>query len=256
MTKLHVQTAGENGPRVIMIQGTGVAGCGWSPQVEALQDRYQLAWFDNRGIGKSPGKPTTLHAMAKDVEEVLEHLGWADAHVVGHSLGGVIAQAFAIHAPQRVLSLACLCTFLEGRAAVALDFSRVWIQVRTLIGTSEMRRKAFFQLVSAPNVACTIENIEKLEHVFGRRLEALPSVAMKQVRILAGAGFAEALKELDVPSLVLSATEDKVAPVQQGQALAEVLRAQFVELSGGHAVPVQNAKGVNEVLDTFWLNCS
>ena len=79
---------------------------------------------------------------------------------------------------------------------------------------------------------------------------------MKQVRILAGAGFAEALKELDVPSLVLSATEDKVAPIQQGQALAEVLRAQFVELSGGHAVPVQNAKAVNEVLDTFWQNCS
>ena len=51
----------------------------WSPQVEALQDRYQLAWFDNRGIGKSPGKPTTIDAMAKDVEEVLEYLGWADA---------------------------------------------------------------------------------------------------------------------------------------------------------------------------------
>ena len=125
MTKLHVQTAGENGPRVIMIQGTGVAGCGWSPQVEALQDRYQLAWFDNRGIGKSPGQADDDRCNGQDVEEVLEHLGWADAHVVGHSLGGVIAQAFAVHAPQRVLSLACLCTFLQGRSAVALDFSRV-----------------------------------------------------------------------------------------------------------------------------------
>ena len=119
-----------------------------------------------------------------------------------------------------------------------------------------MRRKAFFRLVSPSNVPATVENIEKLEHVFGRRLDALPTVTMKQVRILAGAGYVEALKDLDVPSLVLSATEDKVAPVQQGQALAEALRARYIELGGGHAVPVQNAKGVNEVLDTFWQNCS
>ena len=96
-----------------MIQGTGVAGCGWSPQVEALQNRYQLAWFDNRGIGKSPGKPTTLDAMAKDVEEVLEHLGWADAHVVGHSLGGVIAQAFAVYAARSGYFLWRVCVLFS-----------------------------------------------------------------------------------------------------------------------------------------------
>ncbi len=252
MTKLHVERAGEQGPRVLMIQGTGVAGCGWSPQVEGLCASHQLAWFDNRGVGASPGVSASLEEMAQDAVSVLDHLGWADAHIVGHSLGGLIAQAVAVRARDRVRSLALLCTLLDGRAAVGFAPTRAWVQLRTAVGTKRMKRRAFYELVSDPTLAPTEENLEALEAVFGRSLEALPSATFRQVRIVMSARLGPQLERLDVPALVLSATQDLVAPAEQGRALASALGGEYVELSGGHAVTIQRAGEVNEVLERFW----
>lgn len=252
MTRLHYEQAGDRGPRVLMIQGTGVAGCGWSPQVEQLRHDHQLAWFDNRGVGASPGASSSLDEMAEDALEVLDALGWEDAHVVGHSLGGLIAQALVLRAPERVRSLGLLCTLLDGRASLGLSPSRAWVQMRTAVGTRAMRRRAFFEMVSDPRIEPTEEHITTLESAFGRSLEALPPVAYRQVRIVMSARLASQLEDVDVPSLVMSATHDMIAPLAQGRALADVLGAEFVEVAGGHAVTVQDAPRVNSLLADFW----
>lgn len=252
MTQLHVETAGTHGPRVLMIQGTGVAGCGWSPQVEGLRQTHQLAWFDNRGVGRSPGISASLQEMAEDALGVLDHLGWEDAHVVGHSLGGLIAQAVAVQARARVRSLALLCTLLDGRASLGLSPKRMWVQTRTTIGSKQMRRRAFFELVSDPTLPPTQENLEALEAVFGRSLEALPPAAFRQVRIVMSARLEGKLRALEVPAMVMSATSDLIASVAQGRALAGVLGASFTELPGGHAVTIQRAAQVNDLLKSFW----
>ncbi len=251
MTELHVEQAGGQGPRVLMIQGTGVAGCGWSPQVEGLEDRFRLAWFDNRGVGSSPGV-SSLEEMAQDALRVMDALGWEDAHVVGHSLGGLIAQSVAVQAPARVRSLALLCTLLDGRAAVGLAPRRLMPQLRTAIGTKAMRRRAFYELVADPAKPPTEERIAELEAVFGRSLEALPPAAQRQVRIVMSARLREPLASLTVPAFVMSATDDLIAPVAQGRALAEVLDAEFLEVAGGHAVTIQDAVRVNDALAAFW----
>jgi hypothetical protein len=79
------------GPPVLMIQGVGVHGDGWNPQVERLGSDFTCLTFDNRGMGRSipAGGPITVGQMADDARALLDAEGWASAHVVGHSLGGL-----------------------------------------------------------------------------------------------------------------------------------------------------------------------
>lgn len=256
MTDVHFEVAG-TGPRVLLVQGTGVAGCGWSPQVEGLRRDFELAWFDNRGVGQTPGAPGDLSDMAGCALEVLDALRWDRAHVVGHSLGGVIAQRLALDHPERVASLALLCTFAQGRASLDFGPSALWRQLRMMLGSRAAKRRAFFELVSPRDRWGSEEGMAELERVFGRGLDALPPAAMAQVRVLVGADLRAELPALrGVRSLVVSATEDRVAPVAQGPVLASCLGGQFVEVPGGHAVTVQDAARVNALLRDHLLACA
>lgn len=88
---------------------------GWRPQLEGLQDRFDLIAFDNRGMGGSELiGPLTVEAMADDAAAILAAEGIARAHIAGHSLGGFVALQLALAAPSRVRSLALLCTFAHG----------------------------------------------------------------------------------------------------------------------------------------------
>ena len=137
------------GPPVLFIQGSGVHGSGWGPQIEALSERYQCLSFDNRGIGESQprGAAITVEQMAEDALVLMDTVGWSSAHVVGHSLGGLIALHLALSAPNRVRSLALLCTFARGRDATRLSWDMFWLGLRTYVGTRGMRRRAFVQMV-------------------------------------------------------------------------------------------------------------
>src|SRR5690348_5898738 len=102
---------GEGEP-VVFIQGAGLHGDGWLPQTESLSARFRCLTFDNRGIAKSQpaGAPVTIQQMASDTLAVMDAAGFGAAHVVGHSMGGVIAQQIALTRPERVRSLSLLCT--------------------------------------------------------------------------------------------------------------------------------------------------
>src|ERR1700755_3418478 len=101
------------GPPLLMIQGTGAYGTAYKPQVEILRERYTCMTFDNRGIGESQpcGKKLTVTQMARDTLALMEHMGWDCAHMVGHSLGGLIALEAALQGKARVRSLTLLNTF-------------------------------------------------------------------------------------------------------------------------------------------------
>lgn len=93
-----------SGPTLLLIMGLGYARWGWEPVVEPLARSFDVLLFDNRGIGESdapPGPYTTLE-LAGDAVQVLDEAGVARAHVVGSSLGGMVAQELALARPERV----------------------------------------------------------------------------------------------------------------------------------------------------------
>jgi pimeloyl-ACP methyl ester carboxylesterase len=238
------------GSPVLLLQGVGVAGRGWKPQIEALHEHHRLCAVDNRGVGESTGRPTTVEAMADDALAVMDALGWRRAHLVGHSMGGSIAQSIALRHPERVESLALLCSLSRGHRVVRFDPGLIWRQLCCQIGTRAMRCRAFFRLVS-PRAAWADadDRIPQLEDVFGRSLVDVPPVTMAQVSAVRRFDAYDQLGELRaLPSLVLSATEDPIAPPSEGRALADALGTELVEVAGSHAVTIQDAPRINALL--------
>src|SRR5205807_3418957 len=111
-----------SGMPLLLIQGLGYGRWSWEPSLPGLAERHRVVYFDNRGIGESdkPAGPYTARAMAGDALQVLDDAGVDRAHVLGASLGGMIAQELAVAAPERVDKLVLCCTTPGGAATVPM----------------------------------------------------------------------------------------------------------------------------------------
>ena len=257
--QLHYELRGA-GPPVVWIQGTGLHGGGWQPQVEELAARYACLTFDNRGMGTSQpqGVPLSIEQMAEDTLALMDAMGWESAHLVGHSMGGLIALQVALMARSRVRSLALLCTFARGADATRMTWPMFWTGLRTYVGTRRMRRRAFTSLVLPPFVLATSDVdawAEKLAPIFGHDLADHPPIVMKQLAAMKACDLTERLGELkDVPALVAGARHDLIARPEMVKRLAEGLPGcrvmEFAEAA--HGVTIQCAEEVNAMLASWF----
>lgn len=253
--RLHYEVVGA-GPPVVFIQGTGVHGAGWSPQTSVLQSEFSCLSFDHRGMGQSqpPGARVTVPQLAQDTLALMDAQGWERAHIVGHSLGGLVALEVALAARSRVHSLALLCTFARGREATRLTPAMLWTGLRTRIGTRAQRRRAFLELV-LPASACEDAQAERiageLAPLFGHDLADQPPIVMAQLRAMTAYDATPRLAILGgLPTLVVSAELDRIAPPRLGRAIAAgVPGAEYQELAGAaHGMPIHRAAEVNAML--------
>ena len=244
------------GPAAILVQGAGVIGEGWRPQIDALEPHYTVIWIDNRGIGQSAMTTTELSIedMAQDVLAVADAEGLQQFTLIGHSMGGLIAQQIALTARPRVIALALLCTFFKGRQATALSWPMLVLGLRWRIGTRRMRRHAFVEMVMPAAYLATVDRdslCQGLNGMFGRDLADRPSIVMRQLRAMGKFDASARLAELSgIPTLVVSAEHDLIARPAYGRALANAIAGStFVEFpAAGHAVTIQCAPEINEIL--------
>lgn len=242
-----------SGPAVLLIQGVGVHGAGWRPQIDALASRFTCIAFDNRGMGKSQptGAAVTVPQMADDAKAILDAERIDAAHVVGHSMGGLIAQQLALDAPGRVRSLALLCTFASGKAAAPLSLRMFWYGLRSRVGTRRMRRRGFLGLVLPPGAKVDEETANRFATLFGHDLADQPPIVNEQFRALRATDLTPRLGTLTgVRSLVVNATHDPIAPPRSGRALHAALPgSRYVEVpNASHGLPATHAERVNELL--------
>lgn len=245
-----------NGPPVVFIQGLGIHGVAWTPQIDALARHFECLWFDNRGLGLSQplGAGLTIEQMAEDAVALMDAQGWTSAHVVGQSMGGLVAIHLALSARSRVRSLSLLCSFARGRDV--LPASRVmlgkWMRIR--FGTKPQRRRALLEIVmpeSALAVADHVRLPSELAPLFGHDLADHPPIAARQLLALIRYDARTRLNQLaGLPTLVINAEHDPLAPPPTGRALAAAIPgARFVEIAdASHAVAIQHAHRINALL--------
>lgn len=244
------------GEPVLLIQGVGAIGKAWTPQVEALKQRFSVITFDNRGIGASTiteGR-LTIESMADDALAILDAEGIDRCHVVGHSMGGLIAMQLALISPRRVKSLALLCTFPDGQSGVRLTRNTFFTGIRTRLGTRNMRRNAFLSLVLS-KAGMRSEQLRTLAtemtDLFGRDLADQPSIIMKQLRAMSRFDPTWRLRCLaSIRTLVVSGEEDRIAVPAYGRKLAGAIPgAAYLQLEkAGHAVPIESPESINRLL--------
>jgi pimeloyl-ACP methyl ester carboxylesterase len=159
---LAYDTAGDAGTPVILIMGFAVRGLAWRRQVPHLAERHQVIWFDNRGVGETmaPLRPLRMARFADDVTGLLDHLGHDRAHVVGISMGGMIAQHVALRHRDRVRSLSLIATHPGGRSAILPTRKGVGLFLRA--NRSEGSAQATMQLLMSQQHLATCDQDELL----------------------------------------------------------------------------------------------
>jgi pimeloyl-ACP methyl ester carboxylesterase len=246
-----------SGAPVVWIQGVGLHGRGWAPQVDALSSRFRCLVFDNRGMAASQpvgDEKLSFELMVSDIVALMDHEGFEKAHLVGHSMGGVLALATALAHRDRVRSLTLMCTFARGADATKPSAPMMWIGMRTMIGTRRMRRLAFLELVMTREMLATRDKdalAAELEPIFGHDLGERPPIVMAQLAAMGAYDATPRLGELaSIPTLVMSAKHDVIAPPERGRAMADAIPgARYEEFAdAAHGLPISHATRVNELL--------
>jgi aminoacrylate hydrolase len=244
------------GPAVLAIQGAGLIGHAWQPQVDGLSSQFRFITFDNCGIGGSNrGKaPLTIERMALDALAVMDAAGVDRVHLVGHSMGGLIAQHLALTHRERIKSLSLLCTFADGARATRLSGRMLLLAVRSRIGTRPMRRNGMLHMIMPADYIRRQDSAalaRDVGEIFGRDLADQPKIVYEQLRAMSRYSALARLGELsNIPTLVMSARHDPIAaPVLGREIASHISGAQFVEFDdASHAVTIQLPGKVNALL--------
>jgi 3-oxoadipate enol-lactonase len=215
-----------SGEPLLLIQGLGYARWSWDPVVPGLAERYRVVWFDNRGIGESdkPAGPYTARQMAGDGLQVLDEAGIDHAHVLGASLGGMIAQELADAAPERVDKLVLCCTTPGGPETVPMPDVTVQLFAEAATLEPEVALRRFVE-----NALGSERRPELVEELVRRRLENPFDLGAWQAQAAAGMTFAGVARTIDAPTLILTGTADNVVDHRNADVLARRIPGARVE---------------------------
>lgn len=254
-TRIHYEVFGRtNGDPLLLIQGLGADSRGWIMQRRALAGHFRCIAVDNRGAGRSdkPAGPYDLEVMADDALAALSAAGFESAHVMGASMGGILAQIIAAKHPHRVRSLVLACTgcrHLPWRR----DLLQEWVEIAEHRGMREFVRRNLRWLVGPRS----LRRLWPAMAILGP-LAASASVApfVSQVHAILDQDddLRIALTEVDAPTLVIVGSQDILTPIGDSEELASLIPgAELAVVRGGaHLFMVEHAGEFNRaVLDFF-----
>jgi 3-oxoadipate enol-lactonase len=227
-TKIYWDEQGQGEP-VLLIMGLGWASHMWFRTRPALTARYRTIALDNRGVGRSdiPPGPYPIATMASDAAAVLDAAGIKRAHLLGASMGGMIAQEFALQYPERVCSLVLACTACGGPNATQAEPEVIQLLFRRE-GTPAERAEAvvpFIYDASTPRTRID-EDLAKLSEYYAT--EAGYSAQLQG--ILAWESYSR-LAQIHSPTLVIHGLNDRLVPAPNADLIASrISDAQLVKL--------------------------
>lgn len=238
-----------SGTPLLLIHGLGYARWGWDPLVVPLASRYRVLRYDNRGIGDSdvPDGPYSARMMMTDALAVLDAAGVDRAHVVGTSLGGMIAQELAAQHPERVDRLVLMSTTPGGSDAVPMPAVTV-----ELLGRAATMAPAEALLAFVVNALGEAPDPELVDRILSRRLANPQDPSGWQAQAVAGTTFELGETPITVPTLVMHGTEDRVVDVGNADVLGRrIPGSQVVTIPGGHLMFWEDPGGVSSLITDF-----
>jgi 3-oxoadipate enol-lactonase len=234
--ELDVERSG-SGPPLLLIMGMSGTALHWGePFLERLREDFEVIAFDHRGVGASTpltGGQVTISQMAEDAAGLLAALEIDSAHVVGISMGGMIAQELALKYPQRVRTLTLGCTYCGGEGSTLAEGEVLQKLTEAMMSGDRERaiRTGWEVNVSAPFAGDEVAWPAFLE-IAERRSVAVP-VIMAQMQACVAHDTRERLPELSMPTLVVHGAEDQMLPVQNGRLIASLIPGARLEIFDG-----------------------
>jgi pimeloyl-ACP methyl ester carboxylesterase len=264
-------SVGSDPETVALVEGLGYGRWMWRWQRDRLagmqsspssatashdaDEGYRVVVWDNRGTGDSdaPEGPYTVEEMASDLDAVLDAAGIERAHVVGASMGGMIAQQYALDY-DRAESLSLLCTSHGGEEAIDTP-EETQARMFGVPDDADEREAIRYKMKPAMTDEFWRENDEIIEDIVDWRLAGDASEPAREAQAAGVAQFdsSDRLGAIDVPVLVAHGTDDRVLPVENADLLYRTLsHVQLAIFEGGsHLFFIEQAEQVNDRLVEF-----
>ena len=267
-TGAGVNSSGQERPAVVLIMGLAMQLVAWpAPFVQALVDAgYRVIRFDNRDIGLSQhfdaaGTSNLLWAglkmrlglavasgyslsdMAQDTLGVMDALKIPKAHIVGVSMGGMIAQRVALAAPARVASLTSIMSTSGARGLPQAKAEVMRALLRRPTHLSEQSIGDFYvkllKVIGSPAFPVSEAEVRARALLAFKRSYHPAGINRQMMAIVADSGRASALKNIAVPTLVVHGKADALVPFAHGQDThSRIARSKFLPIDGmGHDLP-------------------
>ena len=259
MSDIYYEVHGEGDP-VIFISGLGGDHTAWHWQISEYSKIFKCIVFDNRGIGRSKTSKEnltrekyTLEVLASDVALLMDQLGIDKAHISGASMGGIIAQQFAVTYTDRLKTLSLHSTLGKSATLLSLNF-RSQINLLEKISVEELLFSLAPQIWSEE----TLENRADLIAEFRNLKKDSGSPASKEVYILQAAACLDfnllpGLSAVKVPVLVTAGAEDILIHPRNSEAIHKAVPgSEYVVFQGcGHGPMMEKYKEFNSVAINF-----
>jgi pimeloyl-ACP methyl ester carboxylesterase len=261
--EIEYQTLGDpSGTPLLLVMGLGMQLIHWDLELceQLTGEGYRVIRFDNRDAGRSTqvdapvppimramagmhiDAPYLLSDMADDALGLLDGLGIEPAHVIGASLGGMIAQEMALRRPDRVLSLTSIMS-TTGERRAGMPKLRVW---SVLMRRAPSRRDEYvehfvrvFRMIGSPGFPADDERTRELAAATFERGHHPAGTARQLAAVLASGDRTPRLRELELPTTVIHGTDDPLIPFRGGVATARAIPgAELIAIPGmGHDLP-------------------
>jgi pimeloyl-ACP methyl ester carboxylesterase len=229
----YERSGNADGPPLLLIMGMSGTALSWGePFLQLLRKDFDVIAYDHRGVGASTplDGPVTTSQMAEDAVALLAALELDDVHVLGISMGGMIAQELALAHPQRVRTLTLGCTYCGGEGS-ALASEAVIGKLAEAMGSGDRERalRAGWEVNVSAQMADDDEAYAAFHATALRRAVAVP-VIMQQMQACAAHDTNARLTQLELPTLVIHGTEDQMLPVENGRLIASRIPGARLEI--------------------------
>lgn len=249
-----------SGPPLLLIAGVGYGCWFWHKLVRELEDSFQVIIYDNRGSGQSdqPQGPYTVPMLAADTAGLLDALDLEGLSVVGHSLGGFIAQELAVSRPELVGKLILASTNHGGMKVIPITPEALEVLTNREGDPLELVKRGI-EIGCAPGYG--ERHPEVVKELIDYRFTNPVPLPQYQAQVAAGAGTAaytddqveDRMGSIQVPTLILFGEHDRVVPPGNAELMAEkIAGAQVVILSDtGHIFPIENPPAAADAIRNF-----
>jgi pimeloyl-ACP methyl ester carboxylesterase len=223
--ELHYVRAGDGEP-MLLIQGMSATHLAWGrPFLSPLEESFDCIVFDNRGMGKSGQAqlPFTTADLAGDTIGLLDALEIERAHVVGISMGGMVAQEMALAYPERFRTLTLGATYCGGPEGTLMDPADLQMLGAAMAsGDREQVLRAMWEINLSPDFRAD----ESRYAAFREMAQALPApkdVIIQQMQACGAHDTSAQLAQISVPTQVVHGTVDRLLGVGNGEQIAALL---------------------------------
>ena len=239
------------GEPLVMLAGLAMEQSGWQYQVSYFKKYYQTITFDNRGVGKSdkPHDPYSPEKMGEDTIQLMDYLKIKAAHILGLSMGGLIAQEIAIKYPERVMKLilgntwACQDNDINGITPAMLKGAKLPIRQGAARLADASMDKLFDRWFFLPilKIQCRFLKEPEAAGLIGQRDGIMEYNSLDRLRFI------------KAHTLVIVGTKDRVIKTTSSETIARnIPNARLVKIDrGSHAVFTEMSKVFNKEVLNF-----